>query len=164
MRRMSDGVELALHCSLVLAGLPADRVLPGKTLAEMHGVSESYLLKHLAALAGASVIVAVPGRRGGYRLARAPARITLLDIVEAIDGAQPAFVCREVRRRLPGNAKDACAYKTDCFIKLRMIAAEEAWRAALRVQTLADLVTDREQLVPAEAAAAIDAVLAAEQR
>ncbi len=29
MRRMSDGVEAALHCALVLAGLPEGKVLPG---------------------------------------------------------------------------------------------------------------------------------------
>ena len=115
----------------------------------MHGVSETYLLKHLRALAAASVIDAVPGPRGGYRLARDPARITLLDIVEAIDGREPAFVCREIRRRGPGKAKDPCVYKADCFIKTRMIAAEEAWRAVLKQQTLADLVADGAQLIDA---------------
>lgn len=149
MRRMSDGVEAALHCALVLAGLPEGKVLPGKSLAELHGVSETYLLKHLRALAAASVIDAVPGPRGGYRLARDPERITLLDIVEAVDGREPAFVCREIRRRGPGKAKDPCVYKADCFIKTRMIAAEEAWRAVLQQQTLADLVADGAQLIDA---------------
>jgi Rrf2 family protein len=149
MRRMSDGVEAALHCALVLAGLPGGKVLPGKSLAELHGVSETYLLKHLRALAAASVIDAAPGPRGGYRLARDPERITMLDIVEAIDGREPTFVCREIRRRGSGKAKDPCVYKADCFIKTRMIAAEEAWRAVLRQQTLADLVADGTQLIDA---------------
>ena len=147
MRRLSDGVEAALHCALALAGLPEDKVLPGKSLAELHGVSESYLLKHLRAITAAGVIEALPGPRGGYRLSREPAGITLLDIVEAIDGREPAFVCRELRRRGPGKSKDPCVYKTDCFIKSRMLAAEEAWRDALRAQTLADLVTDGETLI-----------------
>lgn len=147
MRRLSDGVEAALHCALVLAGLPGGKVLPGKSLAELHGVSETYLLKHLRALAAAGLVEARPGPRGGYRLARSPDTMSLLDIVEAIDGPGPAFVCREIRRRRPGAPTDACAYRTDCFIKTRMMTAEAAWRDALRAQTVADLVADGEALI-----------------
>lgn len=164
MRKMSDGVEAALHCALVLAGLPEDRVLTGRSLAALHGVSESYLLKHLRALAAAGVIDAVPGPRGGYRLARAAGDITLLDIVEAIDGPEPAFVCREIRRRGPGKAKDPCVYKADCFIKTRMLAAEQAWRKALESQTVQDLVADGERLIDAHNRAAVARFVAAEQR
>ncbi len=149
MRRLSDGVEAALHCALTLTGLHESKVLPGKALAELYGVSESYLLKHLRALVAAGVIEALPGPRGGYRLSRKPLDITLLDIVEAIDGSEPAFVCREIRRRGPGKSKDPCVYKADCFIKSRMLAAEEAWRGSLRAQTLADLVSDGETLIDA---------------
>ncbi len=147
MRRMSDGVEAALHCALVLSGLPEDKVLAGKHLAELHGVSESYLLKHLRALTAADVIIAVPGPRGGYRLAHPPQQITLLDIVEAIDGKEPAFICREIRRRAPGKPKEPCQYKQDCFIKSRMLAAEKLWRDALRSQSVADLMQDGAQQI-----------------
>lgn len=149
MRKLSDGVEAALHCALVLSGLTEGKVLAGKHLAELHGVSESYLLKHLRALTAANVIMAVPGPRGGYRLAHEPKKITLLDIVEAIDGKEPAFICREIRRRAPGKSKDPCVYKTDCFIKSRMLAAEQLWRDALQAQTVADLMQDGvEQISP----------------
>lgn len=164
MRKMSDGVEAALHCALVLAGMPRGRVLAGKSLAALHGVSESYLLKHLRGLAAASVIDAVPGPRGGYRLSREPSQITLLDIVEAIDGSEPAFVCREIRRRGPGKAQDPCVYKADCFIKTRMLAAEQAWRSALQSQTLLDLVADGERLIDPHNKAALARFVAAEQR
>lgn len=147
MRKLSDGVEAALHCALVLSGLTEGKVLAGKHLAELHGVSESYLLKHLRALTSAEVITATPGPRGGYRLAHAPQKITLLDIVEAIDGKEPAFICREIRRRAPGKTQDPCAYKQDCFIKSRMLAAEQLWRNALRNQTIADLMSDGVQMI-----------------
>lgn len=150
MRRMSDGVEAALHCTFVLSGLAEHKVLAGKHLAELHGVSESYLLKHLRALTAANVIVAVPGPRGGYRLARAPQDITLLEIIEAIDGKEPAFVCRELRRRAPGKSQDPCHYKQDCFIKSRMLAAEQLWRNALQAQSVADLIRDGEKQISPE--------------
>ncbi len=164
MRRLSDGVEAALHCALVLAGLPGDKVLPGKSLAELHGVSETYLLKHLRALTAADVIMALPGPRGGYRLARAPEKITMLDIVEAIDGPGPAFVCREIRRRGPSKTKDPCAYRTDCFIKSRMLAAEAVWRDALRGQTLADLLRDGETKIDPRNQEAVANYVKASQR
>ena len=61
----------------------------------------AYLAKHLQALARAGVLETVKGPRGGYRLARPPAEITVLDVVEAIDGDEPAFRCTEIRRRGP---------------------------------------------------------------
>lgn len=164
MRRLGDGVEAALHCMLVLAGLPEGKMLSGKSLAALFGLSESYLLKHLRALTEAGVVEAIPGPRGGYRLAYAPAAITLLQIVEAIDGEEPAFTCREIRRRGPGKSKDPCVYKSDCFIKTRMLAAEEMWRAALRAQTLADLVADGRRLIDAENKRAIATFVAKAQR
>lgn len=164
MRRLSDGVEAALHCALVLAGLQEGRVLPGKSLAELHGVSETYLLKHLRGLAAAGIVDALPGPRGGYRLSRAPERITLLEIVEAIDGHGPAFVCREIRRRGPDKSKNPCAYKADCFIKTRLIAAENVWRDVLRAQTLADLVADGEKMIHAENKQAVASFVEKAQR
>jgi Rrf2 family protein len=164
MRRLGEGVEAALHCALVLAGLAKGKTLSGRSLAELHGLSESYLLKHLRALTEAGVILAIPGPRGGYRLARSPSEITLLQIVEAIDGSEPAFVCREIRRSGPGKSKNSCVYKTDCFIKSRMLAAEELWRGALRAQTLADLVDDGRRLIDESNKRAIAAFIENAQR
>lgn len=164
MRRLGDGVEAALHCALILAELPNGKVLPGKSLAEFHGVSETYLFKHLRALAAADVVDALPGPRGGYRLKSAPEHITLLDIVEAIDGTEPAFVCREIRQRGPCKSHDRCAYRTDCFIKTRMLAAEDVWKDALRRQTLADLLEDGARMIDEKTQNAISRFIEAAQR
>src|SRR6188474_1835088 len=110
--KLGDGVEQAIHCVAMLAGLPEDRVLAASALAEFHGVSPSYLLKHLQALSSAGIVASVPGPAGGYRLARTPDRITLLDIVIAVEGDAPAFRCNEIRQRgpepLPGPPRRMC--------------------------------------------------------
>ncbi|MGO7845345.1 RrF2 family transcriptional regulator, partial [Rhizobium johnstonii] len=67
-------------------------------LAEFNGVSKSYLLKHLQALSGAGILDTVQGPKGGYRLAKAPKEISLLDIVLAVEGSAPAFRCAEIRQ------------------------------------------------------------------
>ena len=139
---MGEGVEWGLHCAVILASLPPGAVLAGKALAEYHGVSESYLLKHLQALTAAGLCESVPGPRGGYRLARPADQITVLDVVLAIEGSQWAFRCADIRKRGPAALEpDAAVYRRLCAINATMLRAEAAWRDSLRAQTLADLMT-----------------------
>ena len=77
---MNQGVEWAAHCAALLAVLPPDVAVPAATLAEFHDLPAAYLAKALQQLAAAGIVTAVPGRRGGYRLARSAEQITLLDV------------------------------------------------------------------------------------
>ncbi len=137
--KLSDGVEWGLHCTALLAVIPAGMVLAGKALAEYHGVSESYLIKHLQALTAANILVSVSGPKGGYRLARPAAEITMLEVVDAIEGRDPAFRCSEIRQRGPAGLEPA-VYRLPCAINATMLRAEMAWRMSLSGQTIADLV------------------------
>lgn len=139
--RLSEGIESGLHCALLLAMIPADSVMPAKALAEFHGLSETYLLKHLQLLAGSGVLQAIPGPRGGYRLARPAETITVLDVAEAIEGSDPAFRCTEIRQRGPCAGRPSF-YRIPCAIKKAMLRAEEAWKDSLRRVTIADLVRE----------------------
>lgn len=136
--RMSDGVEWAIHCCTVLGFVPEGGAIPAAKLAEFHGVSPTYLTKHLQALVRAGVCESVAGPRGGYRLARDADDITLLDITLAVDGERTAFECGEIRQRGPA-AQDPSCYREACSIALAMWRAEEAWRAALREVSLAEI-------------------------
>jgi Rrf2 family protein len=137
--RLSAGVEWALHCAILLAALPPTGVLSGRALAEFHGISESYLLKQLQALTRTGVFTSTPGPTGGYRLARPAVDITVLDIVEAIEGTESVFRCTDVRTRGPA-AVDADLYRVRCGIHTAILRAELAWKQALREQTVADVV------------------------
>lgn len=137
--RLSDGVEWGVHACTILAVLPPDRALPAAKLAEYHGVPAAYLAKHLQSLARAGVLETVKGPRGGYRLARPATEITLLDVVEAIDGDEPAFRCSEIRRRGP-SAVPAREYTSLCGINRAFLAADEVWRAELSRTTIAQMV------------------------
>jgi len=139
--RLSEGVEWGLHCCVLLAPLPDGAGLPAKALAEFHGVSESYLVKHLKALVRANVLTSISGPKGGFRLARPASQITLLDVVQGIEGGQPAFRCTEIRRRGPA-ALGPGAYRLPCMITASMLEAERAWAAVLRNKTLAQLVEE----------------------
>lgn len=137
--QLGQGVEWALHCCTVLALLPPDQTLPATRLAEYHGIPPAYLAKHLQALAGAGIVESVAGRKGGYRLARPAGEITVLAVVDAVEGAEPAFRCTEIRRRGPARVA-ASEYRAPCGIAAVMQEAEDAWRAHLGRVTIGDLV------------------------
>src|SRR2546429_8241519 len=99
--RLSEGVEWGLHCAVLLAVMPPDTALPTSRLAEFHGVPVAYLAKHLQAMSRAGILVAGPGPRGGYRLARPPADVSVLDVGEAIHGEDPPFPCPQICRPGP---------------------------------------------------------------
>ena len=99
--KMSDGVEQAIHSVAMLSGLSEGGVLSAAALAEFHGVSTSYLLKHLQALSGAGILDTVPGPRGGYRLAKPPEEISLLDILLAVEGPADRGRALPRPRRVP---------------------------------------------------------------
>jgi Rrf2 family protein len=134
--KLSGGVEWALHCCVVLT--TANEPVPAARLAELHSVSATYLAKQLQALSRAGLVQSVQGKSGGYVLTRPPGEITVLDVVEAVDGPQSTFVCTEIRQRGPMAAPpEACA--APCAINRTMLAAERAWRDALRDVSIADL-------------------------
>src|SRR3954464_14619775 len=101
--RMSDGVEWGVHVCTLLAALPSDGALPAARLAEYHGVPPAYLAKHLQSLANVGIVESTAGRQGGYRLARPGDEIPVLDVVDAVEGREPAFRCTEIRRRGPAR-------------------------------------------------------------
>ncbi|WP_329140073.1 Rrf2 family transcriptional regulator [Streptomyces sp. NBC_01476] len=140
--KLSGGVEWALHCCVVLT--TATDPVPAARLAELHDVSGSYLAKQLQALSRAGLVTSVQGKAGGYALTRAPGLITVLDVVVAVDGPQPAFTCTEIRQRGPlATPAEACT--RPCAITRAMAAADAAWRAALREISIADLARGVEE-------------------
>jgi Rrf2 family protein len=147
--RMSEGVEWVLHACTILATLPSDQALPAAKLAELHDVPPAYLAKHLQATTAAGITRSVAGPRGGYRLAKPPAEITLLDVVLAVDGEDTAFRCTEIRQQGPVVGPPT-SYRQPCGIARAMWRAEDLWRAELRETTIADLVMELLVTVPPE--------------
>lgn len=143
--KLSDGVEQAIHCVTMLAGLSPTGVLSAAALAEFHGVSASYLLKHLQALSGAGILQTLPGPKGGYRLAKPPEKITLLDILLAVEGPEPTFRCNEIRRRGPNPLPERLLTKP-CSINAAMLRAEQAYRTELRRVSIADILSDLREM------------------
>ena len=161
--KLSDGVEQAIHSVAMLSGLSEQGVLSAAALAEFHGVSASYLLKHLQALSKAGILSTLPGPKGGYRLAKPPSTITLLDIVLAVEGTEYAFRCHEIRQRGP-NPVAAKFFTKPCTIKAAMQRAELIYRAELAKTTIADLGAELKAIDDGSIAARGCAFLALNER
>jgi Rrf2 family protein len=117
-------------------------------LAASFELPAAYLNKRLQALVRTGILSSTPGARGGFRLARPPERITLMDVVAAIEGTEDAFRCKEIRRQGAGAEASGREFGRPCGIATAMRRAELAWRRELAAQTVADVMTE----VPASAA------------
>ncbi len=149
--KLGEGVEWALHCATLLALVPDGQSLTAASLAEFHGVPPAYLAKTMQALARAGIVESEPGRRGGYRLTRRAAEITILDVVEAVEGRDTCFRCTEIRQRGPTQEPPE-NYRNVCAIAEVMYRADVAWRRELTATTLADLLTRLAETVPSNSA------------
>ncbi|TGN17690.1 RrF2 family transcriptional regulator [Leptospira idonii] len=144
---LGNQVEWTLHCMSVLSWFPEDVAVPSKLLAEFHGVRKDYLLKALQRLAGAGIVVTTTGPKGGYRLAKSPEEISLLEIIEAVEGRQSSFHCQEIRKNNPCN-KTTGQKSPVCSIAAVMYKADHAWRDVLKKTKLSDVIRDVNATVP----------------
>ena len=149
MAHITSSVEYGIHCLLWLVG-SGETPLSSRDLAELQGVSPSFLAKIFPRLEKAGIVVASEGVRGGYRLARAPEAISFVDIIDAIEGYKPLFDCQEIRDRCAVFGTEAPTWATTgvCAIHAVMLKAEQAMRDELATHTLADVSRTFERKAP----------------
>lgn len=135
--QFSVGVEYAFHSLFYLVDMPEGKPVGIRQIAELHGITESYLSKVFAKLRKAGLVRSVPGVKGGYELARPAEDVSFWDIVEAVEGPSHFFQCAEIRKKNifvddPSVFTDKCP----CLIKVVMVEAEELLRDRLRARSL----------------------------
>ncbi|GAB3130644.1 RrF2 family transcriptional regulator [Microbispora hainanensis] len=146
--KLPASTEWVLHCAATLAQLEPGATASAAQLADYFDVPAPYLAKQLQALVKAGVLAAMTGPRGGFRLARAASDITLLQIVEAVDGASSPYECREIRQQGRGALPpEDC--QSVCIIAEKMAEAHRAWRTSLAAVTLADILDGLPEWAPA---------------
>ncbi|OHV35311.1 MULTISPECIES: RrF2 family transcriptional regulator [Pseudofrankia] len=139
--RLPESTEWLLHCAVTLALLKPGQAASAGQLAGYYDLPLPSLAKQLQALVRAGVLTATTGPRGGFRLARDPADITVLEVVEGVDGAAAPYRCREIRQHgLGALPTEDCA--APCVLATTMARAHQAWRDSLGSVSLADIVSD----------------------
>jgi Rrf2 family protein len=84
--RLTLASRYALLAVVHLAGIKKDVPVASHVIAEARGISDRFLLKVLKPLVAARILLSVKGPNGGYRLARPTSDISMLEILEAVDG------------------------------------------------------------------------------
>ena len=82
----SRSAEYAIRALVHLASLPPDEFAMVKQIAAEDGIPSHFLAKILQDLARDGILRSSKGPRGGFRLRQAPGEVTMLQIVEAVDG------------------------------------------------------------------------------
>lgn len=101
-------------------------------LASRTGLPVPTVSKILAMLARSGVLTSVRGAKGGYRLAATPDRITVAEIISAIDGPIALTQCVD--------AAGSCNVETMCPTRDGWHRINQAIRHALSGVSLAELV------------------------
>ncbi|MQW36731.1 RrF2 family transcriptional regulator [Sinorhizobium meliloti] len=142
MAHVSAGVEYALHCLLFLVD-PQELENPpsARDLAELQKVPAEFVAKLFTKLQKAGIVAAREGIGGGFTLARHASDITVLDVVEAVDGRKALFQCKEIRAQCALFDGRAPHWAVDgvCSIHAVMIEAEKRTRDVLAAHTLASI-------------------------
>ena len=112
------------------APAPAERLSVRRIAAE-RGIPVRFLRQVMSDLVAAGIVAGVPGRIGGYRLGRPAAAITILQVIEAVEG--------DSRRRTCVLRGGACALNGACDVHDVFAAAQDAMIRHLGEATIASV-------------------------
>ena len=123
------------------------------SLAEAETLPLAYLEHLVANLRDAHLVSSVRGAHGGYRLARPASEITMLEVVEALEGPVAPMECFHSAR----EGRVLCSHELDesaCATRLLWTRVHGGVTKALAKTTLAELVDFSREREPAETAVA----------
>ncbi|MBS0571608.1 MAG: SUF system Fe-S cluster assembly regulator [Proteobacteria bacterium] len=131
MLRVSKLTDYATEVMAALAAAPA-RVHSAQELAERVRLEVPTVSKLLKQLAQAGLVESFRGVNGGYRLARDPARISVADIVTAMEGPIGMTEC--------SAQAGLCDHESHCGVRVNWQRINDAIAGALAGVTLADML------------------------
>lgn len=103
-------------------------------IAEAEKISPAYLERLFARMKKCGLITASRGASGGYRLLRSPEKISVLSIVEALEGTDSLFYCFAERGKIE------CSAKCHCGVNLVFTETRKALNETLGALTLINLL------------------------
>jgi Rrf2 family protein len=124
--RISRKIEYGLRAMVFLASLPTEQMVPFREIARRMDVPQDFLAKILKVLVSKKLVRSTRGAHGGYGLARSAKEISMLDVIEAVEGPIMVNVCQD--------SHDACRVSRACTMygvwKLGQERMLEVYRSA----------------------------------
>ncbi len=125
--------EYAIRAMIHLACVPEGSMAMRNTIAEALRVPSTFMAKILRSLVRAGLLTSSRGVNGGFALARPAYKITLLDIVEAMEGPLSIAACVPDPR--------GCEWTSDCPAASVWAQVQTSVKNTLRAATLEALVS-----------------------
>jgi Rrf2 family protein len=129
---LTKRADYAIRSVLALARAADDERLSVRRVAADQKVPERFLHQVMRDLVRSGLVDGTVGRAGGYRIARPSAEISLLDVVEAVEGDSRRRVC--ILRGGP------CALDGVCDVHAVFAAAQDDVVQRLRATTVAAVI------------------------
>ena len=104
---LSKRTDLAIRAFQYLAGETNNGLAAVAAVAEAIGTTTNFLPQVMTPLVRRGWVLSTPGRAGGYRLVASPNEISLLAVIEALEG--PTVDGRCVLRGAPCPVSEQCA-------------------------------------------------------
>lgn len=82
--QVSREIDYGVRAVVVMAA-NSEKVLSKRLIAEEFGIPVNFLAIILPKLVHHGIVESLPGPRGGYRLARPPSKISILDVIQAVN-------------------------------------------------------------------------------
>ena len=143
MLRMSKLADYGTVLMTLMAREP-DALHSAAGLAERLPVGVATVSKILKTLAREGLVVSTRGARGGYRLPHSPARITVAQVIRALDGPIGMTECSSI----PG----VCSQEKRCTVRANWVRVNE-----IVMQTL-DGITLEQMTRPVQGAVKVEAI------
>jgi len=126
--------DYAVRAVLHLARMGNSERAATSTVAKEQNIPPSFLAKIISQLSIAGLLHTSRGARGGVTLARDPKEITLLEVVEAIDGPIQLNECV--------GSDGNCHFEGSCPIKPVWCDAQEELVARLKGTNFGDMIAE----------------------
>ena len=91
--KISRKADYALRAVLYIAKQPAEKRNSINAIAESESVPRDFLAKILKELTRSEILKSYQGVHGGYQMAKAPNQVSVLDVIEAMDGPLGLNLC-----------------------------------------------------------------------
>jgi Rrf2 family nitric oxide-sensitive transcriptional repressor len=127
---------------LVYLGLKTDELVTISEIAENYAISRNHLVKVVHNLSQNGFVEALRGKGGGLRLARPAEQINIGDVIRHTEPNFNLVECFD--NEDPGG----CPINAMCRLKGGLHRAYQAFMAVLDEISLADVLSNRDQLAP----------------
>ncbi len=117
--RLSTKGRYGLKAMLDLAVHSEDGPVALKSIAERQQLSENYLEQLFAALKKAKLVRSIRGSQGGYSLNRSPERISVGDILRALEGSMSPTECVSENCETNHCSNSECCVTRSVWEKIR---------------------------------------------